>query len=133
MAEAVGERQLLARRWRVVIGHGVKVGPHCLLVAQTGIAGSATLGHHVTLAGQTGVSGHLKIGNMVTVGAQSGVINDVEDQQTIVGSPAMPASHARRVYMLFTQLPDLEKRIKAIEEKVEELGAGGDDGGAEVV
>lgn len=118
----------------VVVGHGCKIGPHCLLVAQTGIAGSATLGHHVTLAGQTGVSGHLKIGNQVTVGAQSGIISDIDDQSTVVGSPAMPVSHARRVYMLFTQLPDIEKRIKALEQQMEELATGTDDGdGAEVV
>jgi UDP-3-O-[3-hydroxymyristoyl] glucosamine N-acyltransferase len=116
----------------VVVGHGTRVGPHCLLVAQTGIAGSVILGHHVTLAGQTGVSGHLKIGNQVTVGAQSGVISDIDDQQTVVGSPAMPASHARRVYMLFTQLPTIVERIKALEQQMEEL-ATGDDDGAEVV
>jgi UDP-3-O-[3-hydroxymyristoyl] glucosamine N-acyltransferase len=117
----------------VVVGHGARVGPHCLLVAQTGIAGSVTLGHHVTLAGQTGVSGHLKIGNQVTVGAQSGIISDIEDQQTVVGSPAMQVSHARRVYMLFTQLPDIVDRIKALEQQVEELSSGNDGEGAEVV
>jgi UDP-3-O-[3-hydroxymyristoyl] glucosamine N-acyltransferase len=120
----------------VVVGHGSKIGEHCLLVAQTGIAGSVTLGHHVTLAGQAGVAGHLKIGNQVTVGAQSGVISDIADQQTLMGSPAMPVSHARRVYMLFTQLPDLVERIKTLEQQVEELSSGGGgspDDGAEVV
>jgi UDP-3-O-[3-hydroxymyristoyl] glucosamine N-acyltransferase len=117
----------------VVVGHGSKIGPHCLLVAQTGIAGSVTLGHHVTLAGQTGVSGHLKIGNNVTIGAQSGVISDIDDQATLVGSPAMPVSHARRVYMLFTQLPDIVERIKALEDKIEELGCSSAGDGAEVV
>jgi UDP-3-O-[3-hydroxymyristoyl] glucosamine N-acyltransferase len=117
----------------VVVGHGSKIGPHCLIVAQTGIAGSVTLGHHVTLAGQTGVSGHLKIGNQVTVGAQSGIISDIDDQQTVVGSPAMQVSHARRVYMLFTQLPELDKRIKALEQQVEELSSGDDEEGADVV
>lgn len=112
----------------VVIGHGVKIGPHCLIVAQAGIAGSTTLGHHVTLAGQTAVAGHLKVGNQVTVGGQSGVISDIDDQQTVVGSPAMPASHARRVYMLFTQLPDIVDRIKALEQQVEELSTGTDEG-----
>jgi UDP-3-O-[3-hydroxymyristoyl] glucosamine N-acyltransferase len=122
----------------VVIGHGCTIGPHCLLVAQVGIAGSVTLGHHVTLAGQAGVTGHLKIGNQVTIGAQSGVMADINDQSTVVGSPAMPVSHARRVYMLFTQLPNIVDRIKTLEQQVEELatgGSGGDDsdGGAEVV
>jgi len=121
----------------VVIGHGCKIGPHCLLVAQVGIAGSATLGHHVTLAGQAGVTGHLKIGNQVTIGAQSGVMADINDQSTVVGSPAMPVSHARRVYMLFTQLPNIVDRIKTLEQQVEELATGGSadegDDGAEVV
>jgi UDP-3-O-[3-hydroxymyristoyl] glucosamine N-acyltransferase len=108
-------------------------------VAQVGIAGSVTLGHHVTLAGQAGVTGHLKIGNQVTIGAQSGVMADINDQSTVVGSPAMPVSHARRVYMLFTQLPDIVERIKTLEHQVEELATGGptDEGdgedGAEVV
>lgn len=117
----------------VVVGHGVRVGPHCLLVAQTGIAGSATLGHHVTLAGQTGVSGHLRIGNNVTVGGQSGVISDIDDQATLVGSPAMPVSHARRVYMHFTQLPDLVERVKALEQQVEELSSNDESEDPEVV
>jgi UDP-3-O-[3-hydroxymyristoyl] glucosamine N-acyltransferase len=116
----------------VVVGHGCKIGPHCLLVAQTGISGSVTLGHHVTLAGQTGVTGHLKIGDQVTVGAQSGIISDIEDQRTVVGSPAMPVVHAKRVYTLFTQLPDIVDRLKAVEQRVEELGTES-DGGAEVV
>jgi UDP-3-O-[3-hydroxymyristoyl] glucosamine N-acyltransferase len=115
----------------VVIGHGCKIGPHCLLVAQVGIAGSVTLGHHVTLAGQAGVTGHLKIGNQVTIGAQSGVMADVDDQSTLVGSPAMPVSHARRVYMLFTQLPNIVERIKTLEQQVEELATGGAAGGEE--
>jgi UDP-3-O-[3-hydroxymyristoyl] glucosamine N-acyltransferase len=120
----------------VVIGHGSKIGEYCLIVAQTGIAGSVTLGHHVVLAGQSGVAGHLNIGNKVTAGAKSGIINDVEDGTTLMGQPAMPVKHARRVYILFTQLPDLAERIKALEEQVRDLAANpiDDEGdGAEVV
>lgn len=116
----------------VVVGHGSKIGAHCLLVAQTGIAGSVTLGHHVVLAGQTGVAGHLKIGDMVTAAAKSGIIADVEANKTVVGQPAMEASHARRVYIYFTQLPELVDRIKTLEQQVSELSSGDEDG-AEVV
>jgi UDP-3-O-[3-hydroxymyristoyl] glucosamine N-acyltransferase len=110
----------------VAIGHGVKVGPHCLLVAQSGIAGSTTLGHHVTLAGQVGVAGHLKIGNEVTVAAKSGVMSDVEDKAVVMGAPAMPASYMRRVLTLFTQLPDIVERIKNLEQQVDDLAESGD-------
>lgn len=103
------------------IGHNVRIGEHALIIAQVGIAGSVRIGHHCTMAGQVGVAGHLKIGNNVTLGAQTGVIEDLPDQSTYIGAPAMPAQQARRVYSLFTQLPDLLSRIKQLEQKVEEL------------
>ena len=106
----------------ISIGHGARIGPHGLLVGLVGIAGSVKIGHHVTLAGQVGVAGHLEIGDGVTVGAQSGVINDVPDGATLVGSPAMPASQARRVYTVFQQLPELLERIRKLEQKVGEAG-----------
>jgi UDP-3-O-[3-hydroxymyristoyl] glucosamine N-acyltransferase len=115
----------------VVVGHGSRIGEHCLLVAQTGIAGSVTLGHHVTLAGQTGVAGHLTIGNNVTASAKSGIMSDIEDQRTVMGQPAMEAAHARRVYLHFMQLPDLVERVKMLEQQVAELSGEGE--GAEVV
>jgi len=105
------------------IGHNVRIGEHSLIVAQVGIAGSVRIGHHCTMAGQVGVAGHLKIGNNVTLGAQTGVMDDIPDQSTYIGAPAMPAQQARRVYSLFTQLPDLLQRIKQLEQKVEELSS----------
>jgi len=108
----------------VSIGHGTKIGPHGLLVGLVGIAGSTKIGHHVTIAGQAGIAGHLEVGNNVVVAAQSGVMNDVPDQTTVIGAPAMPASQARRVYAVFTQLPELLDRMKKLEQRVEELSAG---------
>jgi UDP-3-O-[3-hydroxymyristoyl] glucosamine N-acyltransferase len=99
----------------VTVGHNARIGPHCLFVPLVGISGSATIGHHVTLGGQVGVGGHLKIGDGVSVGAQSGVMVDVDDRQIVIGTPAMPAIHAKRVYSIFTQLPDLVARVKKLE------------------
>jgi UDP-3-O-[3-hydroxymyristoyl] glucosamine N-acyltransferase len=107
----------------VAVGHGVKVGEHCLLVSQTGIAGSTTIGHHVTLGGQVGVAGHLTIGDNVTVAAQGGIIADVPDKSVLIGSPAMPYTYGRRVYLLFTKLPELLERIQQLEEKLAEMTA----------
>ena len=106
----------------VIVGHGTKIGAHGLLVAQVGIAGSVTIGHHATIAGQSGIAGHLKIGDNVTIAAQTGVMNDIPDQTVVMGAPAMPIAQARRVYTVFTQLPDVMDRLKALEQKVEELG-----------
>lgn len=70
----------------VTIGHGAKIGPYCLLVAQVGIAGSTTLGHHCVVGGQVGIVGHINIGNNVTIAAQAGVVNNIPDGQVVVAS-----------------------------------------------
>ena len=80
----------------VQIGHNVKIGKHCLLVSQVGIAGSTELGDHVFVAGQSGFSGHLKIGNRVQVAAKSAVLEDVPDDTKVMGSPAMPFNEFAR-------------------------------------
>ncbi|HWE94240.1 MAG TPA: UDP-3-O-(3-hydroxymyristoyl)glucosamine N-acyltransferase [Tepidisphaeraceae bacterium] len=105
----------------IAIGHNTKMGSHCLIVSQVGIAGSATIGHHVTLAGQVGVAGHIEVGDNVTVGAQAGVTNSVPEQSVLLGSPAMPIRQARRVAAVFVQLPELQDRVKKLEQAVEEL------------
>jgi UDP-3-O-[3-hydroxymyristoyl] glucosamine N-acyltransferase len=74
----------------VQIGHNVKVGKHCLLVAQVGIAGSTELGDYVVVAGQSGFGGHLKIGSGVQVAAKSAVLDDVAEKTKVMGSPAIP-------------------------------------------
>jgi UDP-3-O-[3-hydroxymyristoyl] glucosamine N-acyltransferase len=80
----------------VQIGHNVKVGKHCLLVSQVGVAGSTELGDYVAVAGQSGFSGHLKIGNRVQVAAKSAVLDDVPDDTKVMGSPAVPFTEFAR-------------------------------------
>jgi UDP-3-O-[3-hydroxymyristoyl] glucosamine N-acyltransferase len=74
----------------VQVAHNVRVGRHCLLVSQSGIAGSTTLGDYVVVAGQSGFAGHLTIGDRVQVAAKSAVLRDVEAGQKVMGSPAVP-------------------------------------------
>lgn len=74
----------------VQIGHNVKVGRHCLLVAQVGIAGSTVLGDWVVVAGQAGMAGHLTIGSRAQIGGGSAVIHDVPEGTKVMGIPAVP-------------------------------------------
>jgi UDP-3-O-[3-hydroxymyristoyl] glucosamine N-acyltransferase len=80
----------------VQIGHNVRTGRACVIVAQVGIAGSASLGDGVQMAGQAGLAGHLHIGDGSRVGAQAGVMNDVPSGTDVVGSPAWPAKETLR-------------------------------------
>jgi UDP-3-O-[3-hydroxymyristoyl] glucosamine N-acyltransferase len=111
----------------VAIGHGTKIGPHCLLVPQVGISGSTTLGHHCVVGGQAGIVGHIKIGNMVTIGAQSGVSNDIPDGATVLGAPAIEANQAKRVYTSMQHLPEMRKSIRQLEKRLGELEKADDE------
>jgi UDP-3-O-[3-hydroxymyristoyl] glucosamine N-acyltransferase len=60
-----------------------------MIAGQVGFAGSSTIGNNVSIGGQAGVSGHLKIGNNVKIGGGSGVVKDIEDDQVVMGYPAI--------------------------------------------
>jgi UDP-3-O-[3-hydroxymyristoyl] glucosamine N-acyltransferase len=102
----------------VQIGHNVVIGDHCLVVSQTGIAGSTKLGSYVTLAGQVGLAGHLKIGNRVTIAAQSGVMHDIPDGQKWFGTPAQPDRKMKRQLLASQQLPELMRRVSELERQL---------------
>jgi len=73
---------------QVQIAHNVKIGSFCMIAAQSGIAGSTEIGNNVKIGGQTGISGHLSVGNNVKIGGKSGVIEDIKDNQIVMGYPA---------------------------------------------
>lgn len=80
----------------VQIGHNVEIGRHCIIVAQTGIAGSVKLGDFVVLAAQVGVAGHLTINSGAQIAARGGVVQDVAAGQQYGGAPARPIAEWRR-------------------------------------
>ncbi len=88
----------------VQIGHNVVVGERCILVAQSGIAGSTRLGNFVVIAGQVGVSGHLRIGDGAVVGPQSGVKEDVPAGGRVMGTPSQPMTEFGRSFAAFKRL-----------------------------
>ena len=88
----------------VHIGHGVRIGEHCLITAQVGISGKTIIGNHVKIYGQVGITQNLKIGDHVSILAQSGVGDDIPEGQTVFGSPAGPAREKMRELFALKQL-----------------------------
>lgn len=105
----------------VTIGHGTRIGPHCLLVAQVGIAGSTTIGHHCTIGGQSGIVGHITIGNNVTIAAQAGVINDIPDNKVVLGAPAVEINMGRRAYSMIQYLPEMRQSIRDLQNQIKQI------------
>jgi UDP-3-O-[3-hydroxymyristoyl] glucosamine N-acyltransferase len=88
----------------VQVGHNVRTGRGCVLVAQSGVSGSTRLGDFVTLAAQAGLSGHISIGNRARIGAQSGVMRDVAAGEDMFGSPALTSREAMRGHAILKRL-----------------------------
>lgn len=91
----------------VQIGHNCRIGKHCILCAQVGLAGSTILGDYVYLAGQVGVAGHLTIGDRAMVGAQSGIAHDIPPDGRYMGYPAEDANLMKRIFASQKHLPQI--------------------------
>ena len=74
---------------QVHIAHNVTIGSNCMIAGQVGFAGSSKIGNNVSIGGQAGISGHLRIGNNVKIGGGSGIVKDIEENQVVMGYPAV--------------------------------------------
>ena len=102
----------------VHVGHNVRIGEHCIIVAQTGIAGSTRIGKYVAFGGQAGINGHIRIGDGATIAAQAGVFGDVPPGVMVSGYPARPHREALKGQAAVARLPRLLKRLRALERAV---------------
>lgn len=107
----------------VQVAHNCQIGEDCMIVSQVGISGSTKIGNHVTLAGQVGVAGHLTIGDNVLVGAQSGVPGSLPADAAYSGSPVIPHREWLKSAMIVPRLPELKKKVSALEKRLAELEA----------
>jgi UDP-3-O-[3-hydroxymyristoyl] glucosamine N-acyltransferase len=105
----------------VMIGHGVSVGRNVLMAAQVGIAGSTDIEDNVIFGGQVGVGGHLTIGRGAVAVGQSGVTNSLDPGAMVAGYPAIDSKEWRKASVVFRRLPELKRRIEALEARIAEL------------
>lgn len=98
----------------VMIGHNVRVGRLCLIVAQAGISGSTRLGDGCVIGGQVGISGHNQIGDGARIAAQAGVFGDVPAGETWSGYPARPHREALRAQAALFKLAGMVRRLEKL-------------------
>lgn len=106
----------------IQIAHNVEVGNSTVIAAQSGISGSVKIGKSVMIGGQAGIAGHLQIADGSKINAQAGLGKSLKKPNTAVtGSPAYEYHQAIRSQAIARNLPELEKRIKELEELVKQL------------
>lgn len=100
----------------VQVGHNVRIGRRCLLMAGVGVAGSTRVGDGAILAGHVGVTDHLEIGAGARIAAKSAVFGDVQPGLAISGHPARP-------HRQFLRAQAALYRLAPIIDEVERLAA----------
>jgi UDP-3-O-[3-hydroxymyristoyl] glucosamine N-acyltransferase len=98
----------------VHVGHNVRIGERCLLMAGVGVAGSTRLGHDVILAGHVGVTDHLTIGDRVQVAAKSAVIGNVPAGSVFSGHPARPNRQVLRAQAALYRLAPIVGELESL-------------------
>ena len=103
---------------QIQIAHNVEIGKNTVIAAQTGIAGSTKIGENCMIGGQVGIAGHLSIGNNVRIQAQSGIGRNVNDNETLQGSPAFTYNDYNKSYVHFKNLPKIIHRLTTLEKNI---------------
>ena len=88
----------------VQIAHNVVIGRNCVIVAQSGIAGSARLGDSVVMGAHSGVIGHVTVGSRAQIAGMGHVKDDVEAGARMGGTPARPFKEWAREVAALRQL-----------------------------
>jgi UDP-3-O-[3-hydroxymyristoyl] glucosamine N-acyltransferase len=106
----------------IQIAHNVDVGHHTVIAAQAGVSGSTKIGSGVMIGGQAGLVGHLQIADGARINAQSGVTKSIKSQGgAVTGSPAYEYTSALRSQAISRNLPEIERRLKELEEQIRQL------------
>ncbi len=105
----------------IQIGHNVQVGENTVSSAQTGIAGTSRVGRNCFLAGQVGIADHVTVGDRVRIGSKAGVDKSIPDGEVRMGYPALPGLQFHRASAVYKNLPELSKRVDALEKRMRTL------------
>ena len=103
----------------IQIAHNVEIGENTVIASQAGVAGSTKIGKNCQIGGQVGFVGHVRIADGTRIQAQSGIAAGIEEPNTAVfGSPAIPYRDYIRSYAIFRKLPELYKKLYALEKLI---------------
>jgi UDP-3-O-[3-hydroxymyristoyl] glucosamine N-acyltransferase len=106
----------------IQVAHNVEVGNNTVIAAQAGISGSTKIGRGVMIGGQAGLAGHIQIADGSKINAQAGLGKSLKTPNTAVtGSPAYNYNQAIRSQATARNLPEMEKRLKELEQLVKQL------------
>jgi UDP-3-O-[3-hydroxymyristoyl] glucosamine N-acyltransferase len=104
---------------QVHIGHNCEIGEFTRFASFVGIAGSCKIGKWCQFGGQVGCADHATVGDRVMAAGQAGLHGEIPSDQILGGSPYSTLLEWRRYSALLPRLPELSRRLRALEKKAE--------------
>jgi len=106
---------------QIQVAHNVVIGEHTAIAGCTGIAGSTKIGSHCTIAGMTGIGGHLNIASNTHITAMTMVSKSINEPGVYSSGIGMgPHKQWKRNVIRFRQLDEMAKRIRTLEQSIEQ-------------
>jgi UDP-3-O-[3-hydroxymyristoyl] glucosamine N-acyltransferase len=103
----------------VQIGHNVQIGDHTIITGCVAIAGSTVIGKYCAIGGGSCINGHIHIADQVQITAMSGVLSSIEKPGIYSGIPVVENAQWRKNIVSYFRLPDILKRLRALEKRGE--------------
>lgn len=101
----------------IQVAHNVEIGENTVIASQTGIAGSTKIGKNCMIGGQVGFAGHLVIGDHVKIQGQAGVTRNLNDGETVQGTPAFTYGDYAKSYVHFKNLPRIVSELEQLKKQ----------------
>ncbi len=107
---------------QIQIGHNAVIGEHCAISGGTVVAGSAWIGNNVLIGGHAAIAGHIQVGDGCMIAGKTGVHRSVAPGSMVAGiNYQHEAGLSRLIYASLAYLPDLLKRFRKLEKRVDTL------------
>ena len=101
----------------IQVAHNVEIGQNTVMAAQSGISGSTKIGENAVIGGQVGIVGHISIAHGSQIQAKSGINRTIaEEGKKWSGAPATPYNAQMRSQVIYSRLPELERRLEELEQ-----------------
>ncbi len=86
------------------ISHNVIIGRHSAVIAHAMVGGSTIVGDYSWIAPSAALIDGIKVGNKALVGLGAVVTKDVQDNEVVVGNPAIPLERFKKIQKILKNL-----------------------------